>query len=282
MAEETIRRILSEIKENAGRFYVYVLERPTGEPFYVGCGRAVGGKAKARILDHERAARRGEKSLKSSTIRKIWQSGLSVGHRTDSWHETVDCMFAREVELISLFGRRDTGAGILANGNDGGTGQMNPSEEIRASMSVGIRSRWTAERRAEQRARMLAQLASDGQMREANRAALAEYWTPERRASYAQDCKERFNSPEEKERARRITVAYFAIPENRKAHAERAKERGADPELKKKVSESIKLLWNNQEYRDAQRASRLGRKTSDVTKLRQSEARKRYLNGLGK
>lgn len=123
---------LAEIKANAGRYYVYVLSRPCGEPFYVGCGLARGNRHE-RIQDHAMYARTKKVTHKNNIIRSIWRAGLEVVYSIDSWHDSEASVFAREVELIAALGRRDRG-GVLVNGNGGGTGQFNPSEAIRAKM----------------------------------------------------------------------------------------------------------------------------------------------------
>jgi hypothetical protein len=75
-----------------GRFYVYVLRRPDGQPFYVGkgCGYRVG--------DHEAEARRKCQCHKCAVIRKIWRDGGEIqrdivfsteDERTAYWFEAL-------------------------------------------------------------------------------------------------------------------------------------------------------------------------------------------------
>lgn len=139
MANESLAACLAEIKANSGKFYVYVLSRPCGTPFYVGVGLARGNRHE-RIQDHEKYARGVDRSRKSVVIRFIWKSGESPRYRIESWHSTRECVFAREVELIACIGRRSEGAGPLVNGNGGGTGQFSPNAEIRAKMSASRRA----------------------------------------------------------------------------------------------------------------------------------------------
>jgi hypothetical protein len=57
------------------RWYVYLLERPTGEVFYVGAG--IGN----RINQHEWEARSGIQSRKCDVIREVWAQGEQIVKR---------------------------------------------------------------------------------------------------------------------------------------------------------------------------------------------------------
>jgi hypothetical protein len=48
---------------------------------------------------------------------------------------TEEEAFKHEIYMISVFGRKDLGTGILHNRSDGGEGSSNPSEETRKKMS---------------------------------------------------------------------------------------------------------------------------------------------------
>lgn len=106
-----------------GRFYVYVLCRPGGAPFYVGKG------LNRRALEHEAEARRahpiGESNpFKCNVIRKIIREGGSVHYRVDSafdLHEQLSCL-EREAALIQQHRRLHEG-GCLTN-LAGGLGNM--------------------------------------------------------------------------------------------------------------------------------------------------------------
>ncbi|WP_375391510.1 GIY-YIG nuclease family protein [uncultured Sphingomonas sp.] len=107
-------------------FYVYVLCRPCGEPFYVGKG------VKFRCLQHEADART-TKALthKLNVIRSLHRQGQSVGYRIDSSYADEASALARERALIAEIGRHDLKLGPLTNQTDGGEGTSNPSEESR-------------------------------------------------------------------------------------------------------------------------------------------------------
>ncbi len=104
-------------------YYVYILRKPNGTPFYVGKGR------KRRILDHEAEARGPEKTHKLNTIRAISKRGERITYEIESYFPEEEMALSREVDLIALIGRHDLGLGPLTNQTDGGEGTSNPSEE---------------------------------------------------------------------------------------------------------------------------------------------------------
>ncbi len=107
-------------------FYVYVLCRPSGEPFYVGKG------VKLRCLQHEAEARISKVlTHKLNVIRSLHRAGQSVAYRIDSSFAEETAALARERELIAEIGRHDLRLGPLTNQTDGGEGTSNPSEESR-------------------------------------------------------------------------------------------------------------------------------------------------------
>lgn len=94
------------LRSIAGNYYVYVLCRPDGEPFYVGKG------VNKRAVEHEAEARRhhpfGESNpFKCNVIRKIIRDGQAVRYRIDSVHSPAEqqACLAREAELIRQYGR---------------------------------------------------------------------------------------------------------------------------------------------------------------------------------
>ena len=107
-------------------FYVYILHRPDGTPFYVGKG--VGD----RVLQHEAEARNTKRlTHKLNVIRSIHRKRASVLYYLDSFFDEETAAHARERNLIFSIGRHDLKNGPLTNQTDGGEGTSNPSEESR-------------------------------------------------------------------------------------------------------------------------------------------------------
>lgn len=99
----------------AGRYYVYLLCRPNGRPFYVGKG------LNRRALEHEAEARRhhpiGEANpFKCNVIRKIVRDGGQLTYRIDSHYDAGDQLacLEREATLIKQHRRLHEG-GYLTN-----------------------------------------------------------------------------------------------------------------------------------------------------------------------
>jgi hypothetical protein len=116
------RRVLATGKV----FYVYVLCRPDGSPFYVGKG------VKLRVFQHDAEARN-SKSLthKLNVIRSLHRRGHSIGYHIAGFFDDEPSALAHERNLIARIGRHDLKQGPLTNQTDGGEGTSNPSEESR-------------------------------------------------------------------------------------------------------------------------------------------------------
>jgi hypothetical protein len=136
MAKHSLSACRAEIKINPGKFYVYILSKPDGSPFYVGCGRG------SRIAQHVAASRHNKTHPKSRMIRSILRSGETVQYQIESWHLDYRLALAREVELIRSLGRRDLGAGPLLNLTDGGDGVSALTAEARKKQSDAMTRRW--------------------------------------------------------------------------------------------------------------------------------------------
>ena len=122
LTSEQARRALAGAKP----FYVYVLCRPDGSPFYVGKG------VNQRVFQHEAEARSTTAlTHKLNLIRSLHKRGLAVLYHIDqSFHDETQAL-AHERHLIAYIGRHDLKAGPLTNQTDGGEGTSNPSEESR-------------------------------------------------------------------------------------------------------------------------------------------------------
>lgn len=108
-------------------FYVYVLHKPDGTPFYVGKGVGL------RALQHVSEARnRLRLTHKLNTIRAIERRGGRVFYTVAGAFEDEAEAHRHEMQLIRQIGRYDLGAGPLTNQTDGGEGGSNPSQESRS------------------------------------------------------------------------------------------------------------------------------------------------------
>lgn len=137
------------------RFYVYVLCRPNGKPFYVGKGQG------PRVYHHEKEARTGHKCHKCNVIRKIWKQGGQVQRyivlETDNEQEAFDY----ERQTIVMYGREN-----LCNQTDGGEGASGLSEETRKSLA------WDRKKRLEHNRK----LSADPAIRARISAGVKAYW----------------------------------------------------------------------------------------------------------
>jgi hypothetical protein len=216
-------------------FYVYVLCRPTGEPFYVGMGTG------DRILVHEKNARH-QRSYKSSIIKSIWASGHQVRRTILERFDTAAEALALEVELIRVMGRRDLGHGPLSNLTDGGDGVLGLSEETRAlhrqMTSIGMSSQDVREKC----------------LRHAERLWANPSWAADRVAELR---------------------AYWSNPDNRKAQSERVKRHFSDPSVLAAHKARQKEALSRPEVRAKMRAAKLGRKQDPSHIAKRLEALRR-------
>lgn len=137
-----------------GAFYVYLLLRPNGKPFYVGKG--IGN----RIGFHENEARKDHDCHKCRVIRKIWRSGGEVGReiifRTDNEDE------AYRIEAITIARFRSGLVNVLDKqvGKAENLGKPTPlprmtEERRRARINYVLEKVKNQERRLENRLRYL-------------------------------------------------------------------------------------------------------------------------------
>ncbi len=109
-------------------FYVYILHKPDGTPFYVGKGIGL------RALQHVSEARNQSTRLthKLNTIRAIERRGGIVSYSVSAMFDDEAEAHQHEMLMIRQFGRYDLGLGPLTNQTDGGEGGSNPSQESRS------------------------------------------------------------------------------------------------------------------------------------------------------
>lgn len=212
------------------QFYVYVLCRPNGKPFYVGKGKD------KRIYDHEREAQNGHQCHKCNVIRKIWKSGGEVQRyvvfTTDDEQEAL----AYEVELIALYGHKS-----LTNVTEGGEGASGRPHtlETRAKMSAMRKGRTQS---TEWRTKLAA----------ANRARWAD---SDLRARVGQKARERMADPERRRQASDWMKARTVSAETRRKTAA-TKKAQMTIEARARISEQMRQQWANPDYRARVLASR--------------------------
>ena len=126
-------------------YYIYILKNPTtGLPFYVGVGKRNRKSSQAREHSHITEAlkfrsgilKKGSNRHKLNTILQILDSGLQVDIEIGNEFDSEIDAFNEEISLITHFGRRDLGTGILTNMTGGGEGRVNPSIEERRKASA--------------------------------------------------------------------------------------------------------------------------------------------------
>ena len=115
------------------RFYVYVLLRPDGQPFYVGKGFG------RRVFNHEaQASNTTLRTHKLNVIRAIVRKGGRLGYAFPHFCENENEAHVREIELISMIGRHDLKTGSLTNQTNGGEGITGLSEATMARKAANL------------------------------------------------------------------------------------------------------------------------------------------------
>jgi hypothetical protein len=134
----------------ANEFYIYVLFRETGVPFYVGKG--MGDRWRESGYQGNRNRH------KERIIRKMQATGCGIPSIILHENLTEDVAFAYEKALIAAIGRWDKGLGPLANQTDGGDGASGwiATAEHRAAMSASRIGRKMPPMSAQQRAQIAA------------------------------------------------------------------------------------------------------------------------------
>jgi hypothetical protein len=115
-----------------GRFYVYLLLRPDGTPFYVGKGK------ERRVFFHESEALGDGRTHKLNIIRQIQKSGGRIGYDILGFYEDEAECHALEIAEILRIGRHDLRTGSLTNLTAGGEGTSGLSEETKQRIDAEL------------------------------------------------------------------------------------------------------------------------------------------------
>ncbi|WP_170794286.1 GIY-YIG nuclease family protein [Ruegeria sp. HKCCD7221] len=133
-SKEECKAFLSEYSG----YYVYILRRPDGRPFYVGKG--IGD----RVFNHEVEARhpndRKSNSYKLNVIRSLWRQGSSVVYEIAYQGDDEQDAYDEEARLISQIRRLHEGGPLtnLAPGGGNSTGISPISKRKHAATLGGI------------------------------------------------------------------------------------------------------------------------------------------------
>lgn len=262
-------------------FYVYILARPNGKPFYVGKGKG------NRVYEHEQEARTGHKCHKCNVIRKIWRKGGQVQRWIVLETTSEDEALAYEKEMIALHGRPN-----LTNHTDGGEGSFRPSDSYRKKQSASSKARWRQPEFRKRQSIFKRARWQDPIYRARQSASSKERWTrPGFRENHIAQVKARATNPDWKANQSAKQKALWQDPEYRaeqiarqkagrdtpeyRAHlSERGKARFESPEQRAAISERSKTRWQDPEYR----AKMIAIRNTPEWREKQAAARQRRID----
>jgi len=193
--------------------YIYRDPRPNKNhvPVYVGKGK--GG----RSSEHWALPSRCKNRRLSNLLALLRREGLEPIIEIVEWFNTDAEALAKEVELITLFGRVDLNTGPLYNLTAGGEGLINISSDALDRRSASIKKA---------------------------------YNTPARRKAQSERSKKAWANPEFRA-ARLAQIAELSKdPEHRKKLSKAIRKAHANPEVREKISVASKERWQDPEYRE--------------------------------
>lgn len=241
------------------RFYVYVLARANGSPFYVGKGQG------RRVFRHDWEARNGCECHKCRVIRKVWRHGGEVQRYIVFTSDDEQAALDYEREIIALYGKH-----TLTNVTDGGVGVPGYAftPEARAKISAAGKARVaTAQARENLSKALKGHPVSEETKAKMRAAARRRAQTPEGRAHLlkagalarrpevrqhnAERARARMSTPEARARQSAALSAYFETPEGKQKQSAAQHRRYTDPEQRKQASIAAKA--REQRKRDARK-----------------------------
>lgn len=244
-------------------FYVYVYRDPRplkkDQPVYVGKGTG------DRDLSHW--SRGSHNKPFQDFISHLKQRGLvAVCERVFETEVEAEA-FAKEIELIALYGRRNTGTGTLFNLTDGGEGASGAirSEAEKAHLRGESLDKW---QRPEYRAKVVeAQKAVQGtpEARAMKSENSAEAWAdPEVRQKRQTGIKRSRNTTESKAKTSAQAKAQWSNPDYAAKQTANNQEIANRAEVKAAKAAAAKALWADPEWKAKMMASRK-KKVATVT-----------------
>jgi hypothetical protein len=244
-------------------FYVYVYRDPRplkkDQPVYVGKGTG------DRDLSHW--SRGSHNKPFQDFISHLKQRGLvAVCERVFETEVEAEA-FAKEIELIALYGRRNTGTGTLFNLTDGGEGASGAirSEAEKAHLRGESLDKW---QRPEYRAKVVeAQKAVQGtpEARAMKSENSAEAWAdPEVRQKRQTGIKRSRNTAESKAKTSAQAKAQWSDPDYAAKQTANNQEIANRAEVKAAKAAAAKALWADPEWKAKMMASRK-KKVATVT-----------------
>lgn len=254
------------------KYYVYILCRPNGKPFYVGKGSG------DRVYQHDREARSGHQCYKCNVIRKIWREGGEVQRyivfETDDEQEA----FTHEVDLIELYNLE-----TLTNQTPGGSGPPH-TDAVQAKVAATLKKRLADPEIREQYRQRAKALWDDPAFRskcmgipqsaesraKRSRALKDRFKDPVYRESHRENAKKAWRDPAYKAEMREKLGKATSTPEFAQLSRDRMVKLNADPDFCKKRSERIQAIWDD----PVRRAELLAKRAAALAKKRSSDDKK--------
>lgn len=238
-------------------FYVYVYRdpRPTkgNQPVYVGKG--IGDR------DISHWAKGSHNKPFQDFLSHIKRRGLTAVCQRVFETEDEQEAFAKEKELVALYGRRDLGTGTLFNRTDGGEGAAGA---IRTEEEKAVTGRFSKEhwQDPEYRAKVVA-------------AQQIVQGTPEARAIKSVNSKETWKKEEVRQKRAAGIKAGRATDESKAKTSAQAKAQWADPEYAAKQTANNKEIANREEVKAAKKAAAKALWADPEWRAKMLEARKK-------